>query len=404
MVLHHRKLMMQEACEFICHGKDSGSSCSSDCRVCLKICLTNPPQFPYFFPSPPPSPPQSSFYIDVDDHHHHHRVSSSTYLILTLALLGAAFFVVCCSAIYTRLCSRNRGIISQREETEEVHDDFLDEEHGAIVDHPIWYIRTTGLHQSIIKAITVCRYKKGEGLIEGTECSVCLSEFQESESLRLLPKCHHAFHLPCIDTWLNSHTNCPMCRAPIVTDPAARVPSMESVVAVDLERAQMEILENSGESGEGMENDASDNNSELRNRVDEEGQLEVEDGARICEAEGTDAGVVSIHPKRSVSLDSFSVANINLAAIGTFLSRESNGANSHRVLEGVVEFEPGVSKRVSGNENLAIISKGSSSFRSLRYLRGVPSSMKRSRSYNGKYLLSWYSRSQKKQNANLRSF
>lgn len=73
-----------------------------------------------------------------------------------------------------------------------------------------------GLHQSIINSITVCKYKRGEGLIEGTECSVCLNEFHEDETLRLLPKCSHAFHIPCIDTWLRSHTNCPLCRAGIV--------------------------------------------------------------------------------------------------------------------------------------------------------------------------------------------
>ena len=97
-------------------------------------------------------------------------------------------------------------------------DEFLDENR---VDHPIWFITTIGLQQSIINSITVCKYKKGEGLIEGTECSVCLSEFRQDETLRLLPKCNHAFHIPCIDTWLRSHTNCPLCRAHIVIGPVS---------------------------------------------------------------------------------------------------------------------------------------------------------------------------------------
>lgn len=94
--------------------------------------------------------------------------------------------------------------------------EFLDETTQA--DHPIWFITTVGLQQSVISSITVCKYKKYEGLIEGTECSVCLNEFQEDETLRLLPKCNHAFHLPCVDTWLRSHTNCPLCRANIVNE------------------------------------------------------------------------------------------------------------------------------------------------------------------------------------------
>ncbi|CAL5183234.1 unnamed protein product [Lathyrus oleraceus] len=271
-----------------------------------------------------------------------------------------------------------------------------EQQHDSVVDHPIWYIRTLGLQQSVINAISVCKYKKGEGLIEGTECSVCLSEFEEDESLRLLPKCHHAFHLPCIDTWLRSHTNCPMCRAPIVnTNPTiARVESLESVV-VDSHSTSLEhrnVDENSGESESnlGFENRVHD--SELRNRVEGEGgQLEVcENGRPVVDA----VSGSSIRPRRSVSMDDSFVVGIN-NVVATVLSKESNGD------------EDSVSK-VNGSENLATTSKGGSSssfsFRSTRYLQGVPSPMKRSSSYNGKFLLSWYSRNQKKPNAILRSF
>ncbi|XP_027336383.1 RING-H2 finger protein ATL54-like [Abrus precatorius] len=391
MGLHHRKLI-PDICQLICHVKDS-EPCSSDCTVCLKICLTNPPQITYDSPpSPPPQVPPLYLYGDEEQGNNH---NISTYLILTLALLIAAFFIVCCRAIYTRFSSRRR--VSSRQQTQQNHDDFLDEEHGPVVDHPIWYIRTPGLQQSIINAITVCKYKRGEGLIEGTECSVCLSEFQEDENLRLLPKCHHAFHLPCIDTWLRSHTNCPMCRAPIVSNPVTASVVSNVVGSSSLENTHMEVLENSGETSGGMESSAPD--SELRNREEEEGQLEVEEGIGVCETGSPVAEVACIHPRRSVSLDSSYVANINLA-LATVLSVEPNG-NSNRVLGGV--DDPGGSKGVSGND-FPTTSKGSSSFRLTRYLQGVPSSMNRSQSYNGKYLLSWYGRSQKKPNAPLRSF
>uniref|UniRef100_A0A8R7U2I5 RING-type E3 ubiquitin transferase n=1 Tax=Triticum urartu TaxID=4572 RepID=A0A8R7U2I5_TRIUA len=48
------------------------------------------------------------------------------------------------------------------------------------------------------------------------ECAVCLSEFDDDETLRLLPKCSHVFHPDCIDTWLASHITCPVCRANLV--------------------------------------------------------------------------------------------------------------------------------------------------------------------------------------------
>ncbi|KAK3158786.1 hypothetical protein QOZ80_2AG0141570 [Eleusine coracana subsp. coracana] len=72
-----------------------------------------------------------------------------------------------------------------------------------------------GLDETLINKITVCKYKRGDGFVDSTDCSVCLGEFRDGESLRLLPKCSHAFHLPCIDTWLKSHSNCPLCRCNI---------------------------------------------------------------------------------------------------------------------------------------------------------------------------------------------
>lgn len=44
-------------------------------------------------------------------------------------------------------------------------------------------------------------------------CAVCLCEFEEGDELRTLPECLHSFHVPCIDMWLYSHPNCPICRA-----------------------------------------------------------------------------------------------------------------------------------------------------------------------------------------------
>ncbi|XP_057953489.1 RING-H2 finger protein ATL39-like [Malania oleifera] len=48
-----------------------------------------------------------------------------------------------------------------------------------------------------------------------TECCICLSVFQEEEKVKVLPGCHHAFHVNCVDKWLSSHSSCPLCRAPI---------------------------------------------------------------------------------------------------------------------------------------------------------------------------------------------
>ncbi|KAE9597073.1 putative transcription factor C2H2 family [Lupinus albus] len=363
MGLHHRKLASESSfdCEFYCYNEQS-CSLKKNCDECIKNCNTNnttPSQ---------PTPPPPIYEVNKQSKH----FTIPTYLIIIFALIATGFFVLCCYAIYAKFSSpRNRSrrrILSQQQENHD--DEFLDEEeHGPMVDHPIWYIRTTGLHQSIITAITVCKYKPGEGLIEGTDCSVCLSEFQEDESLRLLPKCNHAFHLPCIDTWLASHTNCPLCRAPIVNN-AARIPSMESNVtdSSSVENSHMGSLENSDDGG----SESVNSDVVMSNGVEEEEQVEVEDGIRVVNMK---------QPRRSVSLDSSAGAKINLA-LATVLSMESSNGNS---------------KRVGGNMNIVNGVKGSSS--RTRYLQSAPSSMKRSRSFNGKHLQSRYSRSKKKSDA-----
>ncbi|GAB2218082.1 hypothetical protein Droror1_Dr00001300 [Drosera rotundifolia] len=47
----------------------------------------------------------------------------------------------------------------------------------------------------------------------GSECAVCLSMFEDGEEIRELPRCKHSFHAPCIDMWLSSHSDCPICRS-----------------------------------------------------------------------------------------------------------------------------------------------------------------------------------------------
>ncbi|KAI4351776.1 hypothetical protein L6164_006096 [Bauhinia variegata] len=62
---------------------------------------------------------------------------------------------------------------------------------------------------------TIKDQKIGKGALE---CAVCLSEFKEYETLRLLPICNHVFHSDCIDAWLASHITCPVCRTKLRPD------------------------------------------------------------------------------------------------------------------------------------------------------------------------------------------
>ncbi|EFH44290.1 hypothetical protein ARALYDRAFT_354960 [Arabidopsis lyrata subsp. lyrata] len=93
-----------------------------------------------------------------------------------------------------------------------------------------------GLDDALIKKIGFFKLKKHQNgfKIKGTDCSICLGEFNEDESLRLLPKCNHTFHVVCIDRWLKSHSNCPLCRTKIII-PTTQQPD-HHVVVMNLDR------------------------------------------------------------------------------------------------------------------------------------------------------------------------
>ncbi|XP_073154705.1 RING-H2 finger protein ATL46-like isoform X2 [Henckelia pumila] len=82
----------------------------------------------------------------------------------------------------------------------------------------LFNLHESGLDQAFIDALPVFSYKEIVGQKEPLDCAVCLCEFSETDHLRLLPVCSHAFHISCIDTWLLSNSTCPLCRG-ILFDP-----------------------------------------------------------------------------------------------------------------------------------------------------------------------------------------
>lgn len=73
--------------------------------------------------------------------------------------------------------------------------------------------RTSGVSRTVIESLPFFRFGSLQGEKEGAECAVCLGRFEAAELLRLLPKCRHAFHVECVDAWLESHSGCPLCRS-----------------------------------------------------------------------------------------------------------------------------------------------------------------------------------------------
>ncbi|XP_022729172.1 RING-H2 finger protein ATL63-like [Durio zibethinus] len=116
-----------------------------------------------------------------------------------------------------------------------------------------------GLDSSVISSIPLFVYKMDE-YKHGLECVICLSAFDDNDVGRNLPKCGHGFHVECIDMWLQSHSNCPICRTPVLdNDKVSVVISADSQVSSNPE-SMGELL--NGEVG------MIDGNSRLDNLTD----------------------------------------------------------------------------------------------------------------------------------------
>ncbi|XP_074581123.1 RING-H2 finger protein ATL1-like [Curcuma longa] len=153
-------------------------------------------------PLPPPPPPQiASFPILF--------ISVAGILATSILLLTCYVFVIKCSLNEHHSRRRRWG-------------------HGHSASLSPAADQLGGVAESTIREIPTLRYRQLS--VGAAECAVCLSEFREQERIRLLPSCRHVFHIDCIDTWLQSNSNCPLCRGSISAPISLHPLSMASVL------------------------------------------------------------------------------------------------------------------------------------------------------------------------------
>ncbi|RWR79311.1 RING-H2 finger protein ATL52-like protein [Cinnamomum micranthum f. kanehirae] len=373
---------------------------------CSAICLPPLPPILKFsppLPPPPPPPPPPPLFIEKQSNQHVFPL-----VIIIVAILASAFVLVISYIILVK-CLSNRN--SLRRSTTPPTDP---QEENDLTHDPmdlIWYVRTVGLDESVIKSISMCKYKRGEGLVEGTVCSVCLNEFREDENLRLLPKCSHAFHLPCIDTWLTSHVSCPLCRANVVSNPSSSPLTDQCSISSDSvdeswmenSRTPIQVGGNQSEVVGGNQSFAHDNVSELNlsSRRMNCGFRALSDLIDTCRSRGCSIEMMEDEIQRvrsSISMDSLSSAMIGISlanlpsidsegsspASGVYStgSKKSNFGESSSQKRTFLKhgWSQSISKMLSNG------SKGTS-------LQKGPVLMKRSLSGRGKFLLRRYGRS-----------
>lgn len=77
--------------------------------------------------------------------------------------------------------------------------------------------REHGLDEATILSYPRLQYSKAARDIDADDgssssCSICLSDYWETDTVRVLSECRHFFHVSCVDPWLKLHSTCPICR------------------------------------------------------------------------------------------------------------------------------------------------------------------------------------------------
>ncbi|KAI3772101.1 hypothetical protein L6452_03276 [Arctium lappa] len=146
--------------------------------------LSNPPPpLPMPLPLPPRSSPPNS--------------ALKPSMTIIVGVLTTVFSITFLLLLYAKHCRRS-------------HNGYLPE--GGVTAVFAADRENSGIDRTIIESLPVFRFGSLSGQKDGLECAVCLTRFDPSEVLRLLPKCKHAFHIECVDTWLDAHSTCPLCR------------------------------------------------------------------------------------------------------------------------------------------------------------------------------------------------
>ncbi|MQM14320.1 hypothetical protein Taro_047250 [Colocasia esculenta] len=154
-------------------------------------------------PYMPPPPPFASSHGGLDG-------DISPSILLIIVILSVIFFISGLLHLLVRLLLRP----ASRDPEES---DNVTALQGQL--QQLFHLHDAGVDQSFIDALPVFLYKAIIGSYKDPfDCAVCLCEFGADDKLRLLPRCSHAFHLECIDTWLLSHSTCPLCRSSLLPD------------------------------------------------------------------------------------------------------------------------------------------------------------------------------------------
>lgn len=128
-------------------------------------------------------------------------------LAVVIGVLAIMFSLTFLLLVYAKCCHRQTSLHYLNRET-----------FGGLPRSSL--SRVSGIDKTVIESLPFFRFSTLKGWRNGLECSICLCKYEDVEILRLLPKCKHAFHIDCVDQWLEKHSGCPLCRCKVSEEDA----------------------------------------------------------------------------------------------------------------------------------------------------------------------------------------
>ena len=146
----------------------------------------------------------NNYYNTTDNSYHFISYDNFVFLLFVFGL--SLLFVNTYKTIYynTRIRIHRQNELERLERLERLE--------GVNRLHRL--VMTNILPRYVVKNIKIKEYTLNENYHDNDRCPLCLEDYNIGEILNELI-CNHFYHKKCINNWIKSNNNCPICRSSI---------------------------------------------------------------------------------------------------------------------------------------------------------------------------------------------
>ncbi|CEP00977.1 hypothetical protein PBRA_008289 [Plasmodiophora brassicae] len=76
--------------------------------------------------------------------------------------------------------------------------------------------RRPGTAMTFVRTTTTTGIADDKSVYNSTSCTICLETYSQNDTIGVLPDCGHHFHHGCVGKWLETRSDCPICRRSVI--------------------------------------------------------------------------------------------------------------------------------------------------------------------------------------------